>query len=71
MLGRLRMDVDSAIKRYDDIAKYVFSDMKMWRGDGKFKASKIEEVIKSVVKDITGDAESLLLESDEAGGCRT
>ncbi|KAF8961390.1 acyl transferase/acyl hydrolase/lysophospholipase [Flammula alnicola] len=71
MLGRLRMDVDQAIKYYDDLAKHVFSDPKRWGGDGKFKATKLEEAIKSVVKDVTGDSESPLLEGDEAGVCRT
>ena len=50
MLGRLRMDVDEAIKHYDKIAKRVFSDPKRWGGDGKFKAGKLEEVIKSIVE---------------------
>ncbi|KAF8961379.1 hypothetical protein BDZ97DRAFT_1208591 [Flammula alnicola] len=71
MLGRLRMDVDKAIKCYDDLAKDVFSDPKRWGGDGKFKATKLEEAIKSVVKDVTGDSELPLLEGNEAGVCRT
>ena len=71
MLGRLRMDVNTAIKHYDDIAKHVFSDPKLLGGDGKFKARKLEEAIKSMVRDITGDAESPLLEGNEAGICRT
>ena len=71
MLGRLRMDVDTAIKYYDDIAKHVFSDPKLWGGDGKFKARKLEESIKSMVMDITGDSESPLLEGDGSGVCRT
>jgi hypothetical protein len=70
MLGRLRMDVDTAINHYDDLAKRVFSDMKRY-GDGKFKAKKLEEVIKSVVETVTRDPESPLLESDQAGVCRT
>ena len=70
MLGRLRMDIDAAIKHYDNLAEYVFSDEKKW-GDGKFKTSKLEEAVKSVVKDITGDSESPLLDSDEPGVCRT
>ena len=71
MLGRLRMDVDAAIKHYDEITKHVFSDPKRWAGDGKFKAGKLEEAIKSVVEEITGDSESPLLEVNEAGICRT
>ena len=70
MLGRLRMDVETAINHYDDLAKQVFSDMKRF-GDGKFKATKLKEVIQSVVETVTGDPESPLLERDQAGICRT
>ncbi|KAF7761692.1 hypothetical protein Agabi119p4_9684 [Agaricus bisporus var. burnettii] len=73
MLGRLRMDVDMAIKSYDDLAKQVFSAMKPWGhwGDGKFKATALEAAMKSIVKIVTGDSESPLLEGDQAGVCRT
>jgi hypothetical protein len=54
MLGRLRMDVDTAIKHYVDLAEYVFSDMKQW-GDGRFKTRKLEEAIKTLVNDVTSD----------------
>ena len=70
MLGRLRMDVDTAINHYDDLAKQVFSDTKRY-GDGKFKAKKLEEVIQYVVETVTGDPESPLLERNQAGVCRT
>ena len=70
MLGRLRMDVDTAINHYDDLAEQVFSDMKRYR-DGKFKAKILEEVIQSVVKTVTCDPESPLSEGDQAGVCRT
>ncbi|XP_006464094.1 hypothetical protein AGABI2DRAFT_153069 [Agaricus bisporus var. bisporus H97] len=70
MLGRLRMDVDTAIKIYDDLAKRVFSAMKRW-GKGRFKATTLEAAMKSVVETVTGDSESPLLEADQAGVCRT
>ncbi|XP_006457717.1 hypothetical protein AGABI2DRAFT_190154, partial [Agaricus bisporus var. bisporus H97] len=70
MLGRLRMDVDTAIERYNDLAKKVFSTPKRW-GDGAFKSTTLEEAMKSVVKTVTGDSESPLIESDPAGVCRT
>ena len=70
MLGRLGMDVDTAIEHYANLAEYVFSDPKKW-GNGRFKTTKLEKAVKSVVKDITGDEDSPLLESDEAGVCRT
>ena len=70
MLGRLRMDVDTAIEYYNDKVKPIFTDPKRW-GDGRFKAGKLEEAVKFVVEDITGDSESPLFEGDEPGVCRT
>ena len=64
------MDVNTAIDRYAYLAKQVFSDVKLW-GDEKFKASKLEESLKSLVEDVTGDSESPLLVDDEPGVCRT
>ena len=71
MLGRLRMDVDTAIDSYNNLAQQVFSDPKRWPADGKFKATKLEEAIKSVVHDVTGDPEEPLLEVDSPSVCRT
>ncbi|KAF9476075.1 FabD/lysophospholipase-like protein [Pholiota conissans] len=70
MLGRLRMDVNSAIDHYDNLAKKVFSSKKIW-GDGKFKATELEEAIKSLVRSITGDSESPLLDGEKGEICRT
>ena len=70
MLGRLRMDVDTAIGAYNNLAQQVFCDPKRWPGDGKFKATKLEEVIKSIVGDVTGNPEELLLEVGNASICR-
>jgi len=71
MLGRLRMDVDAAIKHYNTLAKHVFSHPKRWQGNEKFKATKLEEAMKAMVRDITGDSESPLLEENEAIHCQT
>jgi len=71
MLGRLRMDIDTAIKHYAILVKYVFSHTKGRPGDGKFKATKLEVTIKSIVREATGDSESPLLERNEATSCRT
>ena len=71
MLGRLRMDIDTAINTYNNLVQQVFSDPKRWPGDGRFKATKLEEVIKSIVENVTGDPEGLLLEVGNASICRT
>ena len=71
MLGRLRMDVDAAIDSYNNLVHQVFSDPKRWPGDGRFKATNLEEVFKSVVQDVTGNSEEPLLEVGNASACRT
>jgi len=37
----------------------------------EFKATKLEAAIKSIVREVTGDSESPLLERNESAGCRT
>jgi len=64
------MDVNTAIDRYDELAEQVFSEIKRF-GDGKFKATNLAKAIKSVVKDVTGNSETPLLEEDQNGLCRT
>ena len=71
MLGRLRMDIDTAITYYNNMANQVFSAPKHWPGSGRFKATKLEEIIKSAVADVTGDPEESLLEIGNASVCRT
>ena len=58
--------MDTAIKKYNNLAECVFTDPKKW-----FKTTKLEEAVKCMVKDLTGDSESPLLEGDESGVCRT
>ncbi|KAJ7440029.1 FabD/lysophospholipase-like protein [Mycena latifolia] len=51
MLGRLRMSVEDAIQAYDTLAQEVFSEMKHFGQDGKFKASQLEAAIQKIVKE--------------------
>ena len=71
MLGRLRMDVLTAINSYNNLAEQVFSDPKRWPADERFKATKLEDAIKSVVNGVTGNLEEPLLEVGNAAICRT
>jgi len=71
MLGRLRMDIDTAIDAYNNLVRQVFSDPKQWPSNGRFKATKLKEVIQSVVRNASGDAEEPLLEVNNASICRT
>ncbi|KAF8586137.1 FabD/lysophospholipase-like protein [Ramaria rubella] len=71
MLGRLGMSVAKAIEYYGTLAQRVFSDMKPFGKDGKFKASKLEEVIKEIVNEKTQDREECLLSGRGNQGCKT
>ena len=71
MLGRLQMDVEMAINSYNNLAQQVFSDPKRWPGNGRFKATNLEEAIKSVVQDVTGNPEESLLDIGNPSPCRT
>ena len=65
------MDVDMAIDCYNKLTQQVFSDPKRWPADGRFKATKLEEAIKSIVHGATGDPEEPLLQVDSKPVCRT
>jgi hypothetical protein len=58
MLGRLRMSVDDALKRYDSLVEEVFRDGKKRMGDGK-----LEDVFKKIIRDAKGDAELRMMDS--------
>ena len=71
MLGRLRMSVDDAIKCYENLSKKIFSDMK-WVGDGKYKATRLQNAIKDIVKEKVGDTEAPLFDDGTRGRvCKT
>jgi len=65
------MDVDVAINHYDALVQHVFSHPKRWQGDGKFKATNLEEAMKATIRDAIGDSEAHLLEHNVATCCRT
>ena len=69
MLGRRRIGVDTAIDAYNSLSQQVFSDQKRWPGDGKFKATMLEEAIKSLVQGVTGDPKEPLLEVNNTSVC--
>ena len=64
MLGHLRMTVDDAIKAYQQLAGKVFSDVKWTTSDGKFKAIKLAKAIRGIVKSMTGNEETRLLDDN-------
>ena len=64
------MGVDTAISAYSSLVQQVFSAQKQWSGDGRFKATRLEEVIKSVVQDVAANPDELLLEVGDESVCQ-
>jgi hypothetical protein len=70
MLGRLQMSVTEAIEDYGTLAQRVFSDANLIGGDGKFKATKLEDVIKGIIEKKTGRKDELMMDL-RPGACKT
>ena len=66
------MSVKRTIKSYGSLAETVFSDVKQTGGEGRFKASKLEKVIKEIVKEQTDKENDRMIETPPNGrGCKT
>ena len=66
------MSVEKAIMCYGTLSRSVFSNVKQIGGDGKFKASKLETVIKGIVKEETGQENERMVGTASHGkGCKT
>jgi hypothetical protein len=71
MLGRLQMSVTDAITDYGKLVEKVFSDTRLIRED-EFRASKLEEVFKGIVKEKTGKPDELMMDGRPEGSvCKT
>ena len=57
------MSVSDAIRCYDSFAEKVFSKGKKYVGDGKFKASTLEDVMKEIVKEKAGDSNTRMMDT--------
>ena len=61
------MPVDEAIAHYGTLTERVFSTVKPFGRDGKFSATKFEEVIKQIVQERTGNADERMMDTEGAG----
>ncbi|KAA1136445.1 hypothetical protein PGTUg99_032047 [Puccinia graminis f. sp. tritici] len=75
LLGRLRLDISVAIEAYLQIVRQVFRQSKgviaAVRKKTRFSATKLEAVIREVVKRISGQEELYLADQDTRPLCRT
>ncbi|KAG9085445.1 hypothetical protein FRC07_013376 [Ceratobasidium sp. 392] len=68
MVSLLGMDVDQAAAAYSRLVESVFSDKKMitTSGSGAFKASKLEEELKRIVREATGDENAPMMKAQQS-----
>ncbi|CUA74452.1 Nephrocystin-3 [Mus musculus] [Rhizoctonia solani] len=69
MLGRLRMSIQNAIQAYSDLMESVFTDKKSI-GSTVYKGTKLQEALKTTVRNATGDQDEKMLET-QASECKT
>ncbi|KAG5351242.1 hypothetical protein C0989_007302 [Termitomyces sp. Mn162] len=64
MLGRLRMPIDLAIKKYVDFSKKVYSDIKMFGTAERFKASTFVSAMEDILQSAELPADVLMQEKN-------
>ena len=69
MLGRSRMSIRDCIQIYEKLGEDIFGDRSRWDREFKFSAERLGDAIKRVVRERTGDEDTLLLDP-EAYRCR-
>lgn len=71
MLGRLRIPLDLTIKQFAKLATDVFSDKK-YHGSSAFKSTKMQQAIKNIIRDATGNEnEGMMEQRPETQRCKT
>jgi hypothetical protein len=73
MLGRLRMSTADAIAAYNHMSGHVFSEKKFFMQDGSFKATKLEEAVKKIIKqygDLNDEQEDMLDKQANTDVCK-
>ncbi|CAE6437188.1 unnamed protein product, partial [Rhizoctonia solani] len=70
MLGRLRLSVHKAIEEYAKLVKEVFKDKKMG-GPTMYKQTKLQEALKTIIREAARDEEEKMSEGQENNGCKT
>ncbi|KAG9076052.1 hypothetical protein FRC06_009740, partial [Ceratobasidium sp. 370] len=70
MFVLLGMDIDRAIAAYSRLVDSVFSEKKMISagGSGTFKATKLEEELKRIVREATGNENTLIMKTQQNEG---
>ncbi|KEP50937.1 kinesin light chain [Rhizoctonia solani 123E] len=70
MLGRLRLSVHKAIEEYAKLVKEVFKDKKMG-GPTMYKQTKLQEALKTIIREAAGDEGERMSGGQGSNGCKT
>ncbi|CAE7072079.1 unnamed protein product [Rhizoctonia solani] len=70
MLGRLQMPIKKVISEYAKLVKEVFGERK-YTGSTLYKGTKLQEVLKAMIRDATGNEGEMMNDGRESSGCRT
>ncbi|CAE6495859.1 unnamed protein product, partial [Rhizoctonia solani] len=70
MLGKLRMPVDKVIEKYAKLVEDVFKDKKI-SGIPMYKATKLQEVLETMISEATGADGEMMTEDQRSSPCKT
>ncbi|CAE7123276.1 unnamed protein product, partial [Rhizoctonia solani] len=70
MLGRLQMPIDKAVREYAKFVKNVFKDRKRI-GSTMYKGTKLQEALKLMVRETTGNEAEMMNNGRTSDGCKT
>ncbi|QRV95352.1 nephrocystin-3 protein [Ceratobasidium sp. AG-Ba] len=73
MIGLLGMNIDQAMIAYSHLIESVFSDKKMisTSGSGTYKANRLEDELKAMVRRATGDENArMMMQAEVKEKCR-
>ncbi|CAE6529315.1 unnamed protein product [Rhizoctonia solani] len=70
MLGRLQMPIDRVIEEYAKLMESVFSEKKL-SGPTMYKGTKLQEGLKTMIRNATGNDTEMIIESRGEFACKT
>ncbi|KEP45593.1 kinesin light chain [Rhizoctonia solani 123E] len=70
MLGRLRISIDKVIEEYAKLIESIFSEKKL-SGPTMYKGTKLQESLKTMIRDATGNEGEMMIEDETKQRCKT
>jgi len=74
MLGRLDMSIDECIGAYNNLSFKIFGQNRglprVALGHSRYSSSNFEKIVKEFIEDITGDSESLMMQTHTDNHCK-